>query len=507
MKHVCPLLFNLSTDYTPTSNSKVRTRRTRKRSRKEYEKQSNRVWPSEEALQRMIHRIRFGLTNQELIDNLGPVYKEADRKASRGAAIASTSSQYHDRFLHFWRVMRKLNIGDDLTFGFPTDGAVLKVYIYYCSIIDKEDGGSKNKWITLRGKLRAIDSVATECGKEQSWSTNPIIAGPVAWVKKFNASDDSDTLPATKTRMLTVVRHTLKEKVRERIRTQRTSFWQKNDSKQDEWRLPNADATPGQRSWFLWTVSVITVWILGLRASECYRCTEEEYKGYGLQMRDLTFYKRHANKLTVMGRGDHTNLLHHVLIEIRFSKTEPPGKSVFLRLGRTREDIDPAQLLYATYRQQETGWNGKTRQRGGEDYVFETEEVELTKKEAVKRWAKMVAECIPIQPEQYRFHGIRKGFATQLQRVGTSESLIAFAGRWKLKSAIYLYIKHDQSDLLLLAKRMLYGREQNQEVLDWDRDDLNLCMQMAEGRVSGLMAASFQNSEGLYDGSVDTVPC
>lgn len=482
-------------------------KRTRKRSRKEYERQSNLEWPSEGALQRKIYAIRFGRANQELLERLGPKYKEADEKASRGAAIESTSSQYHDRFLHFWRVMRKLNIDDDLTFGFPTDGVVLKVYIYHCSIIDKEDGGSENKWITMRGKLRAIDSVATECGKEQSWSTNPVLAGPVAWVKKFRPSDGSDTLPAVKSRMLTVVRHTLREKVRRQIRTKRTTFWQKKDSELDEWRLPDSTATPLQRSWFLWTISVITVWILGLRASECYRCTKKEYKGYGLQMRDLTFYKRHTNKLTVMGRGDHIDLLHHVLIEIRLSKTENPGKSVYLRLGRTQKDIDPAQLLYVTYRQQETGWNGRTRQRSGEDYIFETDEVELTKKEAVKRWAEMVAECIPIQPELYRFHGIRKGFATQLQRVGISESLIAFAGRWKLRSAIYRYIGHDQSDLLILAKRMLYGREQNQKVLDWDRDDLNLCMKMVEDRSGSLNASSLQNSEGLYDGSTGTVPC
>ncbi len=70
----------------------------------------------------------------------------------------------------------------------------------------------------------------------------------------------------------------------------------------------------------------------------------------------------------------------------------------------------------------------------------------------------MVQKAITLEPEKYRFHGTRKGFATQLLKCGVSMSLIAYAGRWQMREAIFDYLIHSKRDLLCLARVYFYGK-------------------------------------------------
>ncbi len=93
-----------------------------------------------------------------------------------------------------------------------------------------------------------------------------------------------------------------------------------------------------------------------------------------------------------------------------------------------------------------------------------------------------------IDGDKYRFHGLRKGFATRLQQVGIPMSLIAFAGRWKLQAAIYRYLLHNQAQLIPLTKMYLYGKSVNGQILDLDLAELNLSDQYTKGVIHCLIS-------------------
>ena len=53
---------------------------------------------------------------------------------------------------------------------------------------------------------------------------------------------------------------------------------------------------------------------------------------------------------------------------------------------------------------------------------------------------------------RYRYHGLRKGFATSLQQREVTQGLIAYAGIWSLmSSSIYKYVIYTLEDMLPIA--------------------------------------------------------
>ena len=154
--------------------------------------------------------------------------------------------------------------------------------------------------------------------------------------------------------------------------------------------------------------------------------------------------------------------LHHIRVELRFSKMAKEGKSVFLRIGRTKKIIDTAMLIYQLYWKQKRGWDGSLKKRGQEDYTM-----------AKKMWKEIVDEVIDFNPERHRYHGLRKGFVSQLLKCGSPLSLIWFAGRWQLQAAVFEYAKHQQWELFNKAMTYLYGEQQNQKNIDLDSPDLS----------------------------------
>ena len=81
-------------------------------------------------------------------------------------------------------------------------------------------------------------------------------------------------------------------------------------------------------------------------------------------------------------------------------------------------------------------------------------------------------------------------------------SLIAFAGRWKLKAAIGRYLIHTQRELLQIARLFLYGKALNAETeVDLDEDERQIIVGLHESQQQ-LDQECFKNTEALYDDGI-----
>ena len=274
-----------------------------------------------------------------------------------------------------------------------------------------------------------------------------------------------------------------------------------------------------KRQKYLWMVGMLCQTVLGLRGCECWENEEKEYadEEYGLQLRDVVPAWNRNGKIEMNINYDGScQELHHLRIELRNAKCQKSGQSVFLRMGRTRKHPDPAYLLWSLVRGLRTGWKGITKSRTENDYIFSMFNDELKLQKVKKQWMEYVVKTGILEAERYRFHGTRKGFATQLMRKNVPMSLIAFAGRWTLTAAIYAYLLHTQEDMIPLADIYLYAEDimgQGEE-LDLDRKEIESFAEVlnserkkkgeksvfvnARSRNLLLQESSFRNSRGLF---------
>ncbi len=85
-------------------------------------------------------------------------------------------------------------------------------------------------------------------------------------------------------------------------------------------------------------------------------------------------------------------------------------------------------------------------------------------------------------------HSLRKGFASQLSRLGVERGLIAWVGRWKLKDSLYIYVNYAEGDMVKLSyiyfnakqdirfrydKQFDFDKEESDFLLDHYRNSIN----------------------------------
>lgn len=410
---------------------------------------------------------------------------------SGGGVKSSSHGTYLDQFLEFWRTMDRLGLEEELVFKFPSDDVVLQIYIVDCAVMRQ----TPNVYDTVRNKLRSIDYVSQLAGQKQSWSDNPALYASMQFVKRRNPGKGSDTLPVTAPTLVRIVHHVMATRVYYGLQLTPTECQLKK-----HWlSFPTIWRSTTRRWWYTFAVSVLTMTVLGLRGAECYKNKNPLYEGYGLVLDDVTVYWKWANTVYANNAlSKATDSIHHIRVRLRNTKTGFVGKSTYLRIGRTRRTIEPAIILYHLYqlrlKERDTICGGQR----DDGFLFSARNQDLSLQNVKKKWQGVVQETISIEPERYRFHGTRKGFATTLLRNGVRMSLIAFAGRWKLKAAIGRYLIHTQDELLDIVRLFLYGKVLNADSLDLDEDERDIIRSLHHEKRT-LNTECFKNTEALYD--------
>ncbi len=397
-----------------------------------------------------------------------------------GAGVKSPShTKYIQNFCEFWKTCRKKRIPEYLIWKFPSDDVVLSVYIIDCCFLRDK----LNVFSTVRLKLRSIDYVAQLCGIQQSWSDNPALWTLTNFCKRRFPGKGSDTLPVGAKLVIQIINYVLNKYVYYGIQLNSDARDLKN--KWLIWDVIWQD--PKRLYWYLWSMSILTVGVTGLRGAECYENPDKQYNGYGLLLTDITFYWKNMYTTGIYKSNQFSlayDSLHHVRIRLRHSKSGTINKSVYLRIGRTNNPIEPAVILLFIYHLQKRELKKLYKFNLTGRYLFQPSKGSFKLDKIKRDWKRIISELGFIDGNRFRFHGLRKGFATRLQQVGITMSLIAFAGRWKLQAAIYRYLIHNQAQLLPLAKAYLYGKSVNGECLDLDHAEVDLSEQYSKGIVS-----------------------
>ena len=372
----------------------------------------------------------------------------------------------------------RIGIPDKFTLQMPTLTVLLEIYIVDCAAgISRPE---PNCWDTIRNKLRGIDYVVALCGYKQSWSRNPALYQLTQHAKRKNKSKGSSTVAVTTKMMKEIIEYILEEKVYKNLQLNK-----EEQVKAKRWRSFAKIWRDEKRwYWYVYAVALIILASLGLRGCEVYQHNKKEFKGYGLQMRDLRFWWKESEftkgVFELSKAGEDERMLHSVQVILRHSKGEVEGKSVNLWMGQTGGEIEPIQIIYHLYSVQklEVYKYQKWKRKGlkAKDYVFDPRTKKKMKLDVVKKeWKKVIEESgMFLEPTKMRFHGIRKGWATSLTRKGIIQSLIAFIGRWKLQGAIYDYILHTAEETLQITEVLWYGKLKNMKTVDFDEMELRL---------------------------------
>ncbi len=418
-----------------------------------------------------------------------PIYRELMYGTLDGGVKPTSNKTYVQNFLEFWRTMRRLGIPDYLVWTFPTSNTILQIYIINCAIVRPKI----NCWDTIRGKLRAIDYIAQLCEVHQSWSENNSLFALTKYCKKRNPGGGSDTLPVTADLVVKLVRYVLKTRVYHDLEL---TDWEERLS--EKWCIFKKVYNDTKRVyWYCFAISILFVGILGLRGAECYENGHKEYEGYGVYLSDVKFMWRNDmdGSLYASNRDSIAySKIDHMRIRLRHSKGALLNKHVWLRMGRTYEKIDPVIIIYRLMLLQRNEWKRKYNYTLKQRYLFQPLVGKFTLNIVKKKWFYILEEYGVFDFKRHRFHGLRKGFATTLQRKGCADSLIAFAGRWKLRAAIYRYIIHMQRDMNNLCKIYLYGKETNKMSLDLDANEIDLCTELKKNPINLDVLKAFEVS-------------
>ena len=401
------------------------------------------------------------------------VYRTEMYTMMGGGVRDSSHTTYTKGFLEFWRTMYRMGFDDDLVFGFPLKDAVLQMYIINCSRIRDPP----NCYNTIRNKLRAIDYIAQLSGVYQSWSENPSLDSIIKYCKKRNKSKGSDSLPITADMCLCIVRHVLNAKVYVDLVLNKAQRAMAN-----QWlTFPAVRESPKRLKWYMWAIAFLLLCVLGIRGADCYENEQKMYADYGLQLDDVTAYFVMPASRTLYTTNDEvtdTTNLHHIRFRLRNSKTACPGENKWLRLGRTHRKIDPALCVFHVYQIQQRELRRLYPIAKGPVYLFHAGASKGTMQQCKIMLKQIAFEMHFLEPDRIRMHGTRKGFATTLLQKGVPMSLIAFAGLWKLQSAIYCYLVHSQKDLLKIVSLYLYGETLNLEQIDMDEREFRVVAEL-----------------------------
>ena len=379
---------------------------------------------------------------------LVPDHRDMTQVMQKGGITLSSESNYYKGFCEYVRTMERLYIPEELIYTFPTPSVLIKIYITDCAIMRAKP----NTYDTIRGKLRGIDFVAQCMNIHQSWSDNPLLAGQIKYCKKQCKGTGSDTVPITIDKMRIIINWIICTKV---INDLILTPYEK--SRIDHWRLfPRIIADIDRLNAYWYAMSLMLNVTLGLRGAEQYENTNKVYAGYGIQLKDITFMWRDPDTNQVFPYNDytmHTDRLEHIQFRLRHTKCGNINDEIFVRMGRAYGDIDPALIIYEMYHTMIDQFQSiHVQSVSANSFFCSGIDRKWTLKSVKNEWhLNIYAMHQWLEPTKMRFHGLRKGFATSLQKKSVPLGLIAFAGRWTLQAAIYRYILWEQDDLIGLA--------------------------------------------------------
>ena len=374
------------------------------------------------------------------------IYAQKNREQQTGGIKISTLTTYIAAFTKMANIWAQLGFTVNEIFTFPTSPGMIKIFLVHCADIKIK----RNTWTTIRINLAAADKLASMCGVAQTWSDNPDIAANVQYCKRICRSKGSNTKPLLAQQLKQIISYALRHKVYKNMRignTTKSHFVCDTRVVKDQTRM----------SWFIFIVGMLTVTVTALRGTELFYSTKPQYQGYGIKIRHLQFGWMDNKKNLFISKNPFRKppgaTLHFVRINIPKHKTEKNGNITPLVIGATGKPLCPANLILQLI------LDGiKHHQMTPDDFVFGLHAKPMNLKTMKQRYAMLVVELKFPDPERWRFHGGRMGYATQLRINGVPISLICFGGRWMVMagSCVFGYIRYELYEMLPLAHCYLY---------------------------------------------------
>ena len=371
-----------------------------------------------------------------------------------GGVKDSTEHRYYKNFMEFWKTMRKLDVSDKETWTFPSDEFILQLYVVDCAMMRNKT----NSWDTIRYKLRAIDYIAQLCGKKQEWSKNPALYAVVKYCKNKCKGKGSDTIPITTEKVKRILNHTIRRKItNKRIDKGRLKR---------NWEIDNVEILEKEEKlWYEWSIAIAMAFTTGLRGAEQYKNEDKHMMNYGIKLGDIQWiWRGKTRRFNSSKFTKNTKNLECMVISLRNSKTKKTDETIRIAIGNNEGNIKIIYLLYRWFhiRKQQAGRDWKDK------YLFS-----MTVQQLTEKWKIIINEMDMFEKKKWRYHGLRKGFATSLQQRGIDKGLISFAGRWAVLATIYKYITYNLENMEPIAatlwdqKRITtYGQDLDQCELD-----------------------------------------
>ena len=363
----------------------------------------------------------------------------------KGGVKDSTDSRYVKGFQEFWNTMRRLNIPDDIVWTFPTPEWVLQVYIVDCAMIRDPP----NTYDTIRGKLRSIDYIGQICGFKQQYSICPGLTAQIKYCKKLRKGGGSNTIPITIERLKRIIEYILEEKI---LKSQN---WGKSEQEflWTNWRVYELGGiSENGVKWYQVCTIVIVAVTLGLRGAEQLHNLNEEWREYGIRLGDIKFVWEGNNNKKIRSTKYFKNTARLLAMELKLrnSKTKANGTMIQLVLGRNASKIKPLLIIYEWFHYRKSIARDNWKQL----FLFD-----ISVQKIKILWRHIILSMDLYEGHRYRYHGLRKGFATSLQQREVTQGLIAYAGRWSLlSSSIYKYVIYTVEDMLQISS-ILWDKE------------------------------------------------
>ena len=239
--------------------------------------------------------------------DLVPQHRFLTQQMYEGGIEKSSKSTYIQGFGEFVRTMIRLGIPVMLCFIFPICPELLQIYITDCAIVRPR----KNCWNTIRNKLRSIDWAAQTQGIMQCWADLPELKAQVAYCKRLCKGLGSNTIPITVEKIREIINFIIQKHVINDLIL--TDFERKQIG---QWlTFPRILNDPRRLNQYIFAMSIMFNFSLGLRGAEQYLNKKSDYVGYGIQIRDLNFIwkKRGKKEYFVSNRYTKaTSTLHHL---------------------------------------------------------------------------------------------------------------------------------------------------------------------------------------------------
>ena len=215
-----------------------------------------------------------------------------------------------------------------------------------------------------------------------------------------------------------------------------------------------------QERWYEWGAIIIMAVTMGIRGAEQCKNEEEAWKEYGVKLKDIQWiWNVGGKKVKSVKYTKNTENLEAMCLNLRNSKTKGINEDIRLVLGSNKGKIKPMKIIYEWYhhrkRQHETQWK--------HSYLFS-----MSIQTVKKMWKSTIKDMGVYEGERWRYHGLRKGFATSLQQRQVEQGLIAYGGRWSLVASMYRYIIYTLEDMKKLAPIMWDREIETFEVKDLD---------------------------------------